>query len=82
MIGHNRRQAAFADLLDHSAAQICEYDQIGIVVSNLSNGCLIKLPEEHRLVFQAASLQGCADYGRRGESIRVHMRNDDKIPPL
>ena len=79
MIGHHCRKAAIAYLLDHSTAQIGEYDQIGAVICNLFYCRLIKLAEKFGLEVQAAPLQGGADYSRCREPICIHMRDDEKI---
>ncbi len=79
MIGNNGHKAMVAYLLNHSAAKICEYDQIGAVIGNLIQSSLIKLAEKFGLEVQAAPLQGSADNSRCREPIRIHMRDDEKI---
>ena len=79
MIGHNRPQIPVADLLDHSAAQIREYNQIGSLVGNLIQRTLIELPEEERLVVYVQPLQGSADDSSSREPIGIHVRDHEKI---
>ena len=79
MIGHNRPETPIADLLDHSAAQIREYHQIGSLVGNFIQRTLIELPEEERFVVYIQPLQGCADDSSSREPIRIHVRDHEKI---
>lgn len=79
MIRYNRPQVPFADLLDHSAAQISEYNQIGSLVGNFIQRTRIELPEEERLVVFVQPLQSRADDSSSREPIRINMRDNKKI---
>ena len=46
MICHNRLKISVADLLDHSAAKVREYNQIGSKICNLIQRTPVELPEE------------------------------------
>ena len=46
MICHNRLKISVADLLDHSAAKVRKYNQIGSKICNLIQRIPVELPEE------------------------------------
>ncbi len=79
MIGHNRSEAAIAYLRNHSASKICENYKLCILICNLIESCLVKLPEEHRPVIQAAPFHSSADDCSRGQSIGIHMRDYEQV---